>query len=192
MANLPIDPMKYYANPLHVVPTWTSEGVVHMIVEINKGTITKYELVTEIGILKVDRVGYSSLAYPFTYGAIPQTLDEDNDALDILLTGVTEPLVPGCLIEARVVGFMEMVDSGEVDDKIIAVPNDDKRFDHIQDFSDLPEYFVKETKYYWEHYKDLKKEHAVEIKSFQDKNAAIAIIKKCQNAYEKDYKKLVK
>lgn len=191
MANLDITPMKFYANPLHVVPTWASDGVVHMIVEINKGSITKYELITETGMLKVDRVGYSSLAYPFTYGAIPRSQDEDNDPLDIELVGVTENLVPGCLLEARVVGLMEMIDGGEVDDKIIAVPNDDKRFDHIQNLSDIPEYFIKETRYYWEHYKDLKKPGTVEVKDFKDKEAAIAIIKKCQEVYEKNYKKLI-
>lgn len=192
MANLPISPMKYFANPIHVVPTWADEESVNMIVEINKGTITKYELITETGMLKVDRVGYSSLAYPFDYGAIPQTYDEDNDPLDIMLIFTTEPILPGALIEARVIGLMEMIDGDEIDDKVIAVPKDDKRFDHIKDLSDIPEYLMKEWRYYWEHLKDLKKEHAVEIKEFKDKKAAIAIIKKCQELYEKELKPKVK
>jgi inorganic pyrophosphatase len=193
MANLPIDPQRYYVNPLHVVPTWAEdEGVVYMIVEINKGTITKYELVTETGQLKVDRVGYSSLAYPFEYGAVPQTLDGDGDPIDIMLVNTTEKLVPGCLIEARVIGLMEMMDDGEVDDKVIAVPNNDKRFDHIKDITDLPEYFFKETKYYWEHYKDLKKENIVQVKEFKNKAAAIKTIKECEERYNKDYRSKVK
>lgn len=193
MANLPIPPMKYMANPLHVVPTWAEdEGVVNMIVEINKGTITKYELIVETGMLKVDRVGYSTLAYPATYGAIPMTWDEDKDALDIILYAVTEPLIPGCLIEARVIGIMEMVDGGEVDNKIIAVPHNDKRFDHINDLKDLPEQFIKETRYYFEHYKDLKKMNAVEIKEFKGKEEAIKVIKETQKVYEEEFKNLIK
>lgn len=189
MANLPIPIMKYMPNPLYTVPTWNEDGdAVNMIVEINHGTITKYELINETGMLKVDRVGYSTLAYPFEYGAIPGTVDEDGDALDIILYGVTEKLVPGCLIEVRVIGLAEMIDGGEVDDKVIGVPHDDKRFDHIQDLKDLPEYFLKETTYYFEHYKDMKKPGTVEIKGYKDKAGATAIIKKCQERYEKDIK----
>jgi len=192
MANLDITPSRITPNPLFAVPTWADDQTVNMIVEINKGTITKYELITETGMLKVDRVGYSSLAYPFPYGAVPQTYDEDNDALDILLAYVTEPLVPGCLIEARVIGLMEMIDGGEVDDKVIAVPNNDKRFDHVQDISDLPEYLLKEWRYYWEHYKDLKKPGTVEVKEFLNKAEAIEIIKKCQKRYHEEYEPKIK
>lgn len=192
MANLKIQPMKYTPNPLHIVPTWVEEDVVNMIIEINKGTINKYELITETGMLKVDRVGYSSLTYPFTYGAIPQTWDYDNDPLDILLAYNTESFVPGSLIEARVIGMIEVVDSNEVDDKIIAVANDDKRFSHIKDITDLPEYMLKEYKYFWEHLKDLKEEKLVQVKSFKNKQEAKSVIKKCQELYDKDYKPLIK
>src|SRR5690606_1520616 len=117
----------------------------------------KYELITETGHLKLDRVGYSSLAYPFAYGAIPSTWDEDGDPLDVEIVNVTEPLVAGSLVEARIIGIMKFNDGGEVDDKVIAVLNDDKRQDHIKSIDDLGEYFKTETTYYWEHYKDLKK-----------------------------------
>ena len=192
MANLPIYNKRYYANPIHVVPTWGEDGNVHMIVEINKGTITKYEIITETGMLKVDRVGYSYLAYPFTYGAIPQTYDMDKDPLDILIPNVTEPLVPGCLVELRIIGAMEMIDGGEVDDKIIGVVASDKRFDNIMSIEDLPPHFVKETQYYWEHYKDLKKPGTVQVGKFLNKEEAIEIIKKSEERYKKELLPLVK
>ena len=183
MANLPVDNQRYYANPVHAIPTWGEEGNVHMIVEVNKGTITKYEIVTELGLLKLDRVGYSYLAYPFTYGEIPKTLDKDNDPLDIFLPFVTEPLIPGCLVEVRIIGVMEMIDGGEQDDKIIGMVASDKRFDHIEKIEDLSPHFIKETKYFWEHYKDLKKPGTVQVGEFLGKDAAVEIINKAVARY---------
>jgi inorganic pyrophosphatase len=194
MANLNIPFQKYMVNPIHVVPAYANkeEGIINMIVEINKGTLTKYEIINETGMLKVDRVGYSSLAFPFTYGGIPMTWDEDGDPLDIELVSTTEPLVPGSLIEARVLGVMKFIDGDEVDDKIIAVPNDDKRLGHLNDIKDLPEYFITETKYYWEKYKELKKPGTGEVKGFFDKAEALKIIDECVERYEKEIKPQVK
>ena len=115
---------------------------------IRKICINKYELITETGHLKLDRVGYSSLAYPFAYGCIPRTWDEDGDPLDIEIVGVTEPLIPGSIVEARIIGVMKFDDGGEVDDKVIAVLADDKRMDHISSYEDLGDHWLKETKYY--------------------------------------------
>src|SRR5574343_376842 len=155
MANINQKPSKYMYNPLHVIPAFADEDkkVINAIVEVSAGSINKYELITESGQLKLDRVGYSSLAYPFTYGAIPMTWDYDGDPLDVEIVNITEPLVAGCLAEVRVIGVMKFIDGGEVDDKIIAVLADDKRSDHIKTFEDLGEYWLKETKYYWENYK---------------------------------------
>ena len=125
-------------NLLHVLPAFANEEkrILNAIVEINAGTINKYEIITESGQLKLDRVGYSSLAYPFAYGAIPQTWDLDNDPIDVCIANVTEPLIPGCLVEARIVGIMKFEDGGEIDDKIIAVLSDDKRNDHINNIQE--------------------------------------------------------
>lgn len=159
MANINHAPSKYMLNLLHVLPAFASEedAVINSIIEINAGSINKYEIITETGTLKLDRVGFSSLSYPFAYGAIPCTWDLDNDPLDVEIVNVTEPLVPGTLAEVRVIGIMKFIDGGEVDDKVIAVINDDKRSAHIKSIEDLGEQFIKETTYYWEHYKDLKK-----------------------------------
>ena len=189
MANIKHKPSKYMLNLLHVLPAYADEDkkIVNMIVELNSHTINKYETITESGQLKLDRVGYSSLSYPFVYGAIPCTLDEDTDPLDIEVVGVTEPLVPGSIAEARIIGIMKFEDGGERDDKVIAVLNDDKRMDHIQTLEDLGEYFQKETTYYWEHYKDLKKPGTCKVLGFFDAKEAVTIIDECIERYNKDY-----
>src|SRR3990167_6824926 len=112
MANIKYKPSKYMLNLLHVLSAFVEEkkDVINTIVEINAGSINKYELITESGQLKLDRVGYSSLAYPFAYGAIPQTWDYDGDPLDIEIVNVIEPLVPGCVVEARIIGVMKFED----------------------------------------------------------------------------------
>jgi inorganic pyrophosphatase len=176
-------------NLLHVLPPFVEGETekVNTVVENLTGTINKYEIITESGQLKLDRVGYSSLAFPFTYGAIPSTWDEDGDPLDIEIVNVTEPLLPGCLVEARVIGMMKFEDAGEVDDKIIAVLADDKRSEHIQSIEDLGEQFKKETSYFWERYKDLKKPGMSKPLGFFDKAEAIKIIKECNERYAKEY-----
>lgn len=189
MANIDQKPSRFMYNLLHVLPPFADEekGVANTIVEVSAGSINKYELITESGQLKLDRVGYSSLAYPFTYGAIPMTWDEDNDPLDVEIVNVTEPLVPGSLVEIRVIGVMKFIDGGEVDDKIIAVLNDDKRSDHIKSYKDLGEYWEKETKYYWENYKALKKPGTGVVETFHGPEEAVKVVKECAERYQKAY-----
>lgn len=189
MANIDHKPSLYQLNLLHVLPPYANEekGILNTIIEINGGTINKYELITETGTLKLDRVGYSSLAYPMAYGAIPQTWDLDNDALDIIIPHVTETLIPGSLVEARIIGIMKFNDGGEEDDKVIAVLADDKRVDHITKLEDLGEHFIKETTYYFEHYKDLKKPGTCKVEGFFGVDEARNIIKACADRYTTDY-----
>lgn len=191
MANINHKPSKYMLNLLHVLPAFADEKkeTANTIVEINSGSINKYEIITESGQLKLDRVGYSSLAYPFVYGAIPQTWDYDNDPLDICIANVMEPLVPGCLVEARIIGVMKFEDGGEVDDKIIAVLADDRRSDHIQSIEDLGEQFKKETTYFWEHIKYLKKPGTGVTKGFFDKAEAMKVMEDCIKRYNELYAK---
>ena len=191
MANINHKPSKFMLNLLHVLPAFVDENknIINTIVEINSGTINKYEIITESGQLKLDRVGYSSLAYPFAYGAIPQTWDYDNDPLDVMIVNTIEPLVPGCLVEARVIGVMKFEDAGEVDDKIIAVLSDDRRSDHIKSIADLGEQFQKETNYFWEHIKYLKKPGTGITKGFFDEKEASKVIKECEQRYQDIYLK---
>lgn len=189
MANIDHKPSKYMLNLLHVLPAFTHEedAVINTIIEINAGSINKYEIITETGTLKLDRVWYSSLSYPFAYGAIPCTWDLDNDPLDVEIVNVTESLVPWTLVEVRVIGIMKFIDGGEVDDKVIAVINDDKRTNHIKSFEDLGEQFIKETTYYWEHYKDLKKPGTGKVEWFFGVQEAVRIIKECEERYTVEY-----
>ncbi|MEK9182849.1 MAG: inorganic diphosphatase [Patescibacteria group bacterium] len=189
MANINHKPSKLMLNLLHVLPAFVEkkDDVINTIVEINSGSINKYELITESGQLKLDRVGYSSLAYPFAYGAIPQTWDYDGDPLDVEIVNVIEPLVPGCLVEARIIGVMKFEDAGEVDDKIIAVLSDDRRSEHIKSVEDLGEQFKKESTYFWEHIKYLKKPGTGVTKGFFDKKEAIKVIRECEERYKDIY-----
>ena len=189
MANIDQKPSKYMLNLLHALDPFASEDdhIVNTIVELNSHTINKYEIITETGQLKLDRVGYSSLSYPFAYGAIPKTWDLDGDPLDIEIVNVTEPLIPGCLVEVRIIGVMKFIDNDEVDDKIIAVINDDKRSSHITSIADLGEYFEKETTYYWEHYKDLKKPGTGKVEGFFGVEEAVSVIKECAKRYTDEY-----
>lgn len=193
MANLDMKPMRCMPNILHTLAPYADEdsSILNVIIEINSMTVNKYELITETGHLKLDRVGYSSLAYPFAYGAIPQTWDEDGDPLDVEIVNVTEPLVPGSIVEARIIGFMKFDDGGEVDDKVIAVLNDDKRMDHIQTVADLGEHFIEETQYYWEHYKDLKKPGTCKVEGFLSTGEGKKIIAECIKRYDADIKPTV-
>ena len=193
MANIDIAPSRYMLNLLHVLPPFADaeQTRANALIEINSHSINKYEIITESGQLKLDRVGYSSLSYPFVYGAIPCTWDEDHDPLDIMIVNVTEPLIPGSLAEARIIGIMRFIDGGEVDDKVIAVLADDKRVNHIQSIADLGEYFVKETTYYWEHYKDLKKPGTGQVKGYGDIAEAVQVIEDCRMRYDTDYRSKV-
>ncbi|MEO1001521.1 MAG: inorganic diphosphatase [Cyanobacteria bacterium J06638_7] len=188
MANIDHAPSRTMLNLLHVLPAFADEAELRLnaIVELNSMTINKYELITETGHLKLDRVGYSSLAYPFAYGCIPCTWDEDGDPLDIEILGITEPLIPGSLVEARIIGLMKFDDGGEVDDKVIAVLADDKRMDHIHSYTQMGEHWVKETTYYWEHYKDLKKPGTCRVNGFCDTDEAVRVIKACESRYNNE------
>ncbi len=194
MANINIPPTRYMLNLLHVLPPFIDEekNIINTIVEINAGTLNKFELITETGHLKLDRVGYSSLAYPVTYGAVPSTMDHDGDAIDVLIVGVTEPLPAGCLVEARIIGIMKFIDSGEIDDKVITVLSDDKRMDHITSLEQLGDHALKEMEHYFEHYKDLKKPGTCQVLGFEDITEAKRIIHDCAKRYETDYLPLIK
>ena len=189
MANINHKPSKYMLNLQHVLDTYVDKdkNIVNGLVEINSNSINKYEFITESGQLKLDRVGYSSLAYPVAYGLIPKTWDQDGDMLDFVIANVTEPLVPGSLAELRVIGVMKFEDGGERDDKIITVLSDDKRMDHINSYLDLGNHWQKETEHYFEHYKDLKKPGTCKVLGFFDTNEANKIIAECMERYNTEY-----
>lgn len=154
---------------------------VNALIEISKGSHCKYEIDKKTGLLKVDRVIYSSFHYPVNYGFIPQTLGDDNDPLDILVM-CSESIQPLCLVEATVIGNMQMIDSGERDDKIIAVATKDPSVNHINNINELPEHFFAVLKNYFEQYKVLENKK-VEIDNFQDKDTAYNVINEAIQLY---------
>jgi inorganic pyrophosphatase len=125
-----------------------------MIVEIPKGTANKYEYDGNLGIFRLDRTLYSPMHYPGDYGFVPGTLAEDNDPLDILVI-VQEPSFTGCLIEARPVGVLNMVDREESDEKIIAVPTKNPRYDQIHTLDQLFSHTRRELEHFFSIYKEL-------------------------------------
>lgn len=129
-----------------------SRDEMNVIVEIPKYSKNKYEVDKETGLIALDRVMHSAQDYPFDYGFVPQTLFDDGDALDVVLV-TTYPLAPGILVRARPVAIMEMIDGGERDDKVIAVPIDDPRMNDIKDIGDLNSHFQKEMTHFFETYK---------------------------------------
>jgi inorganic pyrophosphatase len=160
---------------------------VNALIEIPKGSRCKYEIDKQTGLLKLDRIIYSSFHYPVNYGFIPQTLGEDNDPLDILVM-CSESIQPLCLVEATVIGNMQMIDSGEKDDKIIAVATNDPSVNHIKNIDELPPHFFAVLKNYFEQYKVLENKK-VEIDEFQDKQTAYQVIREAVTLYEKKFNK---
>lgn len=151
-------------------------GAINVVVEIPTGSNHKIEWDRKNACFMLDRVEPIAFAKPCNYGFIPQTLDEDGDELDVLLI-TDQPLTTGIYTTARILGVMKFVDSDEVDDKIIAVPADDRNNgDRYKTLADLPEQLLKQIEFHFNHYKDLKKPGSTEVKEFADADEAKRVI----------------
>ncbi|GAC1425996.1 MAG: inorganic diphosphatase [Flavisolibacter sp.] len=159
--------------------------MINALIEIPQGSRAKYEIDKASGLLKLDRVIYSSFHYPVNYGFIPQTLGLDNDPLDILVL-CSQSIQPLCLVEAQIIGNMQMIDSGDKDDKIIAVASKDPSVNHIKDIHELPKYFFSELKNYFEQYKVLENKQVI-IEDFQNKEEAYKIINEAIEFYKQKF-----
>ncbi|MEK7099930.1 MAG: inorganic diphosphatase, partial [Patescibacteria group bacterium] len=140
-------------NLLHDIDPGTKEEM-NVIIEIPRGSQNKYEIDKKTGLIALDRVLHTAQAYPFDYGFVPQTLWDDGDALDVVLL-TTTPLLPGILVHARPVAILPMVDGGERDEKVLAVPKDDPRFAEINDLADVNKHTLKEIAHFFLTYKKL-------------------------------------
>lgn len=153
-------------------------GEINVVVEIPTGSNMKIEWDRELACFRLDRIEPMAFAKPCNYGFIPQTLDEDGDELDVLLI-TDQPLTTGVVVTARILGVMKFVDSGEVDDKIICVPADDRNggSDDIKTWEDLPKSLIRQIEFHFNHYKDLKTPGATEVKAFEGVDEAKKVIK---------------
>src|SRR4029078_9172246 len=174
-------------HPWHgVSPGEFAPGKVNALIEIPQGSRSKYEVDKNTGLLKLDRVIYSSFQYPINYGFIPQTLGQDNDPLDILVL-CSQSIQSLCLVEANVIGNMQMIDQGQMDDQIIAVASKDPSVNHYHEIKDLPQHFLLELRNFFEQYKVLENKK-VAIDNFQDKYTACKIIEAAIAFYRENFK----
>jgi inorganic pyrophosphatase len=170
-------------HPWHgVSPGESVPRIVNAVIEIPKGSRAKYEIDKPSGLLKLDRVIYSSFMYPINYGFIPQTYGDDKDPLDILVLSSIS-VQPLCLMEARVLGVMQMVDQGDADDKIIAVATNDPSVNYMNNIEELPQHFFNELRNFFEEYKKLENK-IVKVDEFQDKASALKIIETALKYYQ--------
>lgn len=162
-------------NPWHQVSFGDKvPELVNGIIEIPKGTRAKYELDKESGLLRLDRVLYSSVYYPANYGFIPQTYCDDKDPLDILIFSQID-VVPMCIVEAKVIGVMRMLDGNEADDKIIAVAAGDPSVNHVDDITKLAGYYKSEMRNFFEDYKKLENKKVV-VEDILGRDTAMSIL----------------
>ncbi len=159
---------------------------VNTIVEIPKGSKNKYEIDKETGMIALDRVAHTAQDFPFDYGFVPQTLWDDGDALDVILL-TTYPLHPGILVRVRPVALMGMIDSGDSDDKLIAVPVEDPRWDHVKDLGDINKHTIKEMEHFYSTYKKIQGKE-VEVTGFKGVDVAKEAIERSQKLYKEQQK----
>ena len=159
-------------------------GVINVVVEIPAGSNHKIEWDRKLGAMKLDRVEPIIFAKPTNYGFIPQTLDEDGDELDALII-TDQPLSTGIFLQARIIGVMKFVDDGEVDDKVVVVPADDRNNGNaIQTLTDLPPQLVKQIEFHFNHYKDLKKLGTTKVSHWGNIDEAKNVIRESQHRWQ--------
>lgn len=175
-------------HPWHQVsPGEDLPSLVNAIIEIPKGSKAKYEIDKNSGLIKLDRVLFSSVMYPANYGFIPQTYCDDKDPLDILVLCSVD-VYPLTIIEAKPIGVMHMVDGGEQDDKIIAVAQNDQSVNYIDDLSELPPHAMKEIVRFFQDYKALEQKK-VSIEHLLGKRYAHKVIEESIELYNTTFRK---
>ncbi len=158
------------------------------LIEIPKGSKTKYELDKETGLIKLDRVLYTSTVYPANYGFIPRTLADDGDPLDVLVLG-NESIYPMTLVNCYPIGVIKMIDDCDLDEKIIAIPKNDPTYNSYRDIRDLPSHIFEEMMHFFNVYKNLEHKNTT-VKEIAHCADAMAIINKCIAAYHKAFDKI--
>ena len=173
-------------NPWHDFPVGAHPPEhITAVIEIPRGSRNKYELDKVTGQFRLDRVLFSAVHYPGDYGLIPRTLHEDGDPLDILVS-INEPTFPGCQIDCRPLGVLKLLDRGEPDDKIIAVPSNDPFYNDTYDIADLSQHYLKEVEHFFHIYKDLEGSR-VKIVGWEKSEVAMEVINDSIKRYDEKY-----
>lgn len=168
-------------NPWHDVDLDFEDGSLNCVIEIPAGSKIKYEIDKRTGLLKVDRILYSSVHYPCNYGLFPQTYCDDGDPLDLLVIGQL-PVSPLSIMRVRPVGVIRMIDQGKGDDKVLTVHLDDPEYNHIKTLKELAPHKVMEIRRFFESYKELEKK-SVQINSVDDEKMAVKVIQESISYY---------
>lgn len=175
-------------HPWHEVsPGDEAPYMIRAIIEIPRGSRTKYEVDKASGLIKVDRILYGSMCYPVNYGFIPQSLGDDMDPLDILVLSSMD-FVPLSIVDARVIGIMQMIDGGKMDDKIIAVAARDTAVNHYQSISELPPHFHIELRNFFEQYTKLEGKTVI-VNKFLPLEDAVQVINTSFDFYKTHFGK---
>lgn len=167
---------------LSLIPAQPKLGLINVLIEIPAGSKNKYEFDKDMQAFALDRVLYSSVQYPYDYGFVPNTLADDGDPLDGMVI-MDQPTFPGCVIAARPIGMLEMVDGGDRDEKILCVPDKDPRYFNVKSLKDIQQHRLDEIAEFFQSYKNLEKK-AVQILGWQDVDKVMPLVEQCVKAYK--------
>ncbi len=167
---------------LSLIPAQPKPGIVNVLIEIPAGSKNKYEFDKDLNAFALDRVLYASVQYPYDYGFIPNTLADDGDPLDGMVI-MDQPTFPGCVIAARPIGILGMIDSGDSDEKLLCVPDQDPRYAKVTSLKDIASHRLEEIAEFFRTYKNLEKKET-KITGWQDVDAVRPLVEQCIRAYK--------
>lgn len=176
-------PIRRYFVDLSRIPAQPKPGLINVLIEIPAGSKNKYEFDKDLNAFALDRVLYASVHYPYDYGFIPNTLADDGDPLDGMVI-MDQPTFPGCVITARPIGMLEMIDGGDRDEKILCVPDKDPRYTYVKSINDLAGHRLDEIAEFFRTYKNLEKK-VTEILGWKDVDLVLPLVEECVNAFQK-------
>lgn len=165
---------------LSLIPAQPKPGIINVLIEIPAGSKNKYEYDKDLQAFALDRVLYSSVQYPYDYGFVPNTLADDGDPLDGMVL-IDQPTFPGCVIAARPIGMLEMIDGGDRDEKILCVPDKDPRYSQVKSLKDIAPHRLDEIAEFFRSYKNLEKK-VTEILGWQDVAQVKPLVEQCIKA----------